>query len=886
MAIHTSNKIESTTGFQKEIDLGSQNMLMDIAQKDQYQFPEKSVIRELTANAVDSVKERDIAKLILSGKAKIEDYYIEQEGSEFKDSKFNANYFSLRHLSTKSDVEIIYKEGKQNELDTLSITDYGVGLGGNRLALYFRISGSTKRNSKSAIGKYGVGKGAPLATGVVSYRLTTVYNGYITEFDIYEYKVDPVTPKFAENGQTNEVRYLVSQKEGVDPVAYYVEPTTELNRTTISLNTKRFNRGLYTDAVRQQLLYFDNVLFKKIDENGYEQTIPTKANVIYEDDDIILADNNQYSKPHVIINKICYGPINFLHLELEDKQGNIGIKMNAENIDISSSREVLKWTDKTRLEVTKKFEKVQEIASKEVEKQLNEKDFGQWLVKCSNVLAYGNSSNDILGRLSRVIDKSGLKPTYPGTGIKYKTPSELLYGVQLRWVISQQNYNNRTGKTSTNLTRENISSWNQLKNGLYYTIGNANNTKDRFLNSIKAGFVLLTLPEIATEEAYKEVKKNDVYLTGDKKGLPINLDISYQDYLAKMSKQTEIIDLLISSNLATNYDELVVPEDFLKKLEANEKEVGEGEDAKVVELTPAEKRKLDERIVCYYPKWTGYALSKSKSDGSSYNTFFTWEKHEPKIKEVNDWENVIYCFSDEDEQLLTTAWLLMQQQKEKEDKAPTSDAYFSDYGLKLVRIAKGLAKHFKQFTHVEEFYKKVKITKNTDGSWDHTLNMNNLLVKWYTGKLIAEGLESVKFLANFSAFNQDIAEKYNELKTYQAVNYVDLGNYYKQNLLGCTPEAFTAITGFADKVLSLQLLVDSDTSAEDIKTQSTALFNEELTGAQAVDLDMYKKLQEVIEYATPLKNIMSYMPILADSKSSIPYELESEIKDIMRNKGY
>lgn len=872
MAIHQSNKIESTTGFAKEIDLGSQNMLMDIAQKDQYQFPEKSVIRELTANAVDSVKERDIAKLILSGKAKVEDYYIEQEGSEFKDSKFNPDYFDLKYLSTKSDVEIIYKEGKQHELDTLSITDYGVGLGGNRLALYFRISGSTKRNSKSAIGKYGVGKGAPLATGVVSYRLTTVYNGFITEFDIYEYKVDPVTPKFAENGQTNELRYLVSQKEGVEPVPYYVEPTKELNRTTISLNTKRFNRGLYSDAVRQQLLYFDNVLFKKIDENGYEQTIPTKANVIYEDDDIILADNNQYSKPHVIINKICYGPINFLHLELEDKQGNIGIKMNAENIDISSSREVLKWTDRTRLEVTKKFEKVQEIASREVEKQLNEKDFGQWLVKCANVLAYGSSSNDILGRLSRVIDKAGLKPTYSlNTNIKYKTPSELLYGVQIRYVSNSAGYNNRTGKTTNSITRGDITSWNVLARGLYYTKSQASNTKDKYLTSFKGDFVLLTLPEVVNEEIFKErYKESNKTISGP----PVNLDILWLDYKSKFEKQQTILDLLLASNLATNYDEVVVPEDFLKKLEANEKEVGEGEDAKVVELTPAEKRKLDERIVCYYPKWTGYALNKSKSDGTSYNTFFTWEKHEPKIKEVNDWENVVYAFSDEDTNLVELSWLLSQQAST--DKSKLLPNLFSD-SIKIVKIARGLKKTFSQFTHVDDFYKGVR---------NGELNMHNLFVKWYTGKLIAEGLESVKFLANFSAFNQDITDKYSELKTYQEANYVTLANYYRQNLIGCTTDAFNAITGFADKVLQLQLLVDSDASAEDIKTQSTALFNEELTGAQAVDLDTYKKLQEVIEYATPLKNILSYMPILNDSKNSIPYELESEIKDIMRNKGY
>lgn len=730
-----------------------------------------------------------------------------------------------------------------------------------------------------------LGAKAGLSTGVDSYRVISRHNGKKFAFDVYAHKVDSVTEPFNEKGHKNPTYTFSNGYE-----AYY-EETDELNGTEIILETKKHHRALYTDAVRSQLLYMPGVTYKIKSENGYEQEITAKANVIYEDDDIILSDNNQYSKPHIVINNVCYGYINFEELEVENRSGNIGIKMQAENIDISPSRENVIWADKTRAEVLAKFKEVQHIAEKEVSKQLGEKDFGQWLVKCANVLAYGSSSNDILGRLSRVIDKAGLKPTYSlNTNIKYKTPSELLYGVSIRQVSNNSSYNHRTGKTTNSITRSDITSWNILARGLYYTKSQASNTKDRYLTSFKGDFVLLTLPEIADEESFKEAvrgKQNTIA------GLAAtNPDLAWLDYKSKFEKQQEIIDLLLSSNLATNYDEVVVPEDFLKKLEANEKEVGEGEDAKVVELTPAEKRKLDERIVCYYPKWTGYTLNKSKADGTSYNTFFTWEKHEPKIKEVNDWENVIYCYSDEDEQLLTTAWLLLKQAAGGDKVVLNAQDLFSDK-IKLVRIAKGLAKHFKQFTHVEDFYKKVikvdkwvQYTNFQANEGGNELRMHNLFVKWYTGKLIAEGLEQVKFLANFSAFNQDITDKYNELKTYQLGNYVDLGNYYKQNLLGCQPDTFNAITGFADKVLQLQLLVDSDASADDIKTQSQALFNEELTGAQAVDLDTYKKLQEVIEYATPLKNILSYMPILNDSKNSIPYELESEIKDIMRNKGY
>jgi hypothetical protein len=881
MAIHTSTRTESTSGFEKVIDEASMSLALDVMQKHQYQFPQKSTIRELAANAVDSIKERDIAKLILSGRAKEEDYYVRRDDSEFKASNFNADYFDLKWLSNKQDVEIIYEESNIGR-DKLRIIDEGVGLGGSRLEGYFKLNWSSKRNSKVAIGKFGMGAKAPLSTGVDSFRVTTRHNGKQFTFDVYSHKVDSVTEKFNEKGHKNP-EYTFE-----NGYTCYYEDTTLLNGTEIILETKKHHRALYTDAVRSQLLYMNGVKYKIKSEDGREQEIATKANVIYEDDDIILSDNTQYSKPHIVINNVCYGYINFEELESENKTGNIGIKMQAENIDISPSRENVIWADRTRKEVGEKFEKVVEIASAQVEKQLNEKDFGQWLVKCANVLTVGTSTNDILGRLSRVIDKSGLKPTYPlNKDIKYKTPKELLFGVQIRHIQVRADNNYRTGKMTVSVVREDLTSWGVLARGLYFTRSQANNHKDRYIASFKGDFVLMTLPEMTSEENFREGYKTRPQVNTPGIFSPPSADIAWAEYKAKFEKQQVIIDLLLKSSLTTDYDTVVVPDDFIKKLEATEKTDPENAE-KVVELSPAEKRKLDERIVCYYPKWTGYAVGKSRADGTSYNTFFEWVKHEPKIKEVNDWENVVYCYSDEDEQLLIIAWILGKQSTNKDQVL--NPGYFGA-DIKLVRIAKGLSKHFKQFTHVEQFYKQIEESgKLVPGSpVNRELIMHNLFVKWYTGKLIAEGLETVKFLSNFSAFNQDISDKYNELKTYQTANYIDLGNYYRQNLLGCDPKAFDAITGFASKVLDLQLLVDSDASADDIKAQSQVLFNEELTGAQAVDMDMYKKLQEVMEYAIPLKGILNYIGPLVNNwpaVQAIPYELESEIKTIMSNKGY
>ena len=47
---------------------------------------------------MDSISEKKVAKEILSGKAKVEDYFVDLEGDLYKDSKFDPNYYDLKWL--------------------------------------------------------------------------------------------------------------------------------------------------------------------------------------------------------------------------------------------------------------------------------------------------------------------------------------------------------------------------------------------------------------------------------------------------------------------------------------------------------------------------------------------------------------------------------------------------------------------------------------------------------------------------------------------------------------------------------------------------------------------------------------------------------------------
>ncbi len=172
MAIQTEVVSDISAGIQKEFAPESIDMMMDLVQKFQYSSPVKSTIRELASNAVDAIKERDVAKEILSGKAKVSDYYVESTSKLTEGSSFNQSYYDSKWLSNDPNVRIIYEE-RGTEKDVLRIIDNGVGLGGKRLEKYFQLGYSSKRTSSWALGKFGIGGKAALSTGEPYYILKT-----------------------------------------------------------------------------------------------------------------------------------------------------------------------------------------------------------------------------------------------------------------------------------------------------------------------------------------------------------------------------------------------------------------------------------------------------------------------------------------------------------------------------------------------------------------------------------------------------------------------------------------------------------------------------------------------------------------------------------------
>lgn len=138
MAVLNQPITEGSSGFKKEFEAGSEALLFSFVQQDQYQFPIPSAIRELVTNCGDSVREKQMFFEINSGRAKVSDYYVEQEGELYKDSKYDPTYYQEKWLSkTDNKIKLIYKVNNNSQRDTFHIIDTGVGLGGLRLEKSF-----------------------------------------------------------------------------------------------------------------------------------------------------------------------------------------------------------------------------------------------------------------------------------------------------------------------------------------------------------------------------------------------------------------------------------------------------------------------------------------------------------------------------------------------------------------------------------------------------------------------------------------------------------------------------------------------------------------------------------------------------------------------------
>lgn len=904
--IEQSKQLSNSAGIVKTIDENALTLILDNVQINQYTLPEQSTARELTANAIDGQREKERALEILTGKAKVEDYYIKRDDKKYDDSNFDASYYDLKYLDTKHNrVQLKYIVGKEGVgwCDKFIVKDYGVGLGGKRLEGYLaKIGYSTKRNTINQMGGFGVGSRVALSLRNDYYTTETVYNGMRFKFNIYSYKVDSLIGKF--NSQTGLVNNFVTFSDG--SVVYY-ESTDSLNYTEVIVPCKTHHKDKFKHAVESQLLYFDVVDFTIVNKNGESDERKVAADIVYNSENLIIADQYQYSKPHIVIVKdkkskegISYGYISFKEMEMQDMFGSVGFKcpirqvmrdkdgnevVLQDGVDVVTSRESIVWSDNTRSYVKNIIDNATQEANKLIEDQLKEDDFLIWLDKAKNAL--GNTGdNRILRQLVNIIDKTQLSPIYQGDKtIKYGNIGLMLWGLNPRQVKKEKDY--KTKKES--IVRPDIEDWYSFDaKNCYLQLGATNLAKDFYINQLNGGSPFTTIRLLDDESLESYIKKDEVEVTTNKDGSTTTTTKPNKwtkDYIDKLTvKRDNIVKLIKSSTLFKSYDDIVVPDDWNKKFEENEEVVKENE--KEEKLTPAELRKLAGQTVIH-----GLVKAKlNQKDGLP----FKWEKQTIKIFDLrNACCNVYYGYTDENAIPVATILLWKMYGNYVVDNE-VCNRNLDPKKINIYRVSRSMnPKFLKNHQHINQFFKIES---------DKSKTMAKELVEWATAKYIKGNIDKLKFMRNYRLFNSEIAELYLEVKNYSL-------KYYNDNYSDFTdkyPTGKTFIEGMLDytsKVTEFQLFVreHSKNTATSVKgrdivdrgnKESIMRKSLELFGIDTVEesvgynLEMYDKMQVLLGYAESIGSLFNHIDLLIDiSNPAIEAETEMLIKEVIDNKG-
>jgi hypothetical protein len=604
MAILEEKTAQVDGGFAKTLEAGTEHLVMGFVQSDQYKFPVSSAIRELVSNCRDSINEKQMFFDIHSGRTKVADYYIEQEGEIYKDSKYDPSYYDEQWLSkTENKIKLVYKVNNNAQRDTFHIIDTGVGLGKLRLEKSFNPLYSSKRLNKQQIGKFGVGSKSGLALQVDFYTMISRYNGMEFHFNVYDYKVDPTVPRFdLINKLENPYYEMVTSEETLSdgskrPRRIYYYPTDKPNGVEVILQAKKGLRKEFIDGVKSQLLYLDGIEFELHED---EQVLPqvVKAEIEYEDDIFVLptANSTYYSKPHLILNGICYGYVEWLQLEEEERAGNIGIKIDPSAVDVNLNRESVRWTEKTREAIHNVFKQGELIAERLINEALVSTDIIDWLMKSAAAMG-GANQDSIIGRFANIVDVKSMKPKFtPIPKIQFdRNPEYFFRGYDIELVVPKQKMSKAKGYMVAGLDRNPVFSWSEFGGRqIYYQDTDTKFRTEMFLLSLQSnGFIKVT-PKGKSFDHNKErvwlTKSEEAMLEMDYDAWK-KLDAKAQDehfkaQRKKWAEQSSLMDNLIQESKFTElYSSISVPEGFSVYEKEEEEDTAEAVDKIVKDMS-------------------------------------------------------------------------------------------------------------------------------------------------------------------------------------------------------------------------------------------------------------------------------------------------------------
>jgi len=260
----------------------------------------------------------------------------------------------------------------------LEFVDEGIGMSDERIhKIYLQITESTKENNTDTIGAWGLGSKSPLSYHQEQIYVDTVHNGIRNNFIVYI--GDNYLPKAS---------FLIKN-----------EPTELVNGTKVKVYIHENDRLTVISQLKQQLAYFDNVIFN--------HNIPLENEYIIYENDVYKFRNDvqiQGGNLHIALGKVNY-PLDLSQLDINYNELHpllpilpnhginktlelpIGLKFKITDLDITPSRENVRYTEKTKKSIIEKLKLLFKYLDEHIFNKnniFNEGDFFEYLKVVEN----------------------------------------------------------------------------------------------------------------------------------------------------------------------------------------------------------------------------------------------------------------------------------------------------------------------------------------------------------------------------------------------------------------------------------------------------------------------------------------------------------------------
>lgn len=875
-----SKSVEGSADIKRGIDKASLGIILDTTMITQYSQPEQSTVRELTANAVDAQNEKEIAIKIKKGE-NAKDYYIDRSGEMYEASKYNDAYYDLKWLDTKNNhVQLTYNEkGGGGYSDTFTIQDFGVGIGGDRLQGYFEIGFSTKRNTIHALGAFGFGNKASLSLHNNYYLMDTRHNGCAFSFTCYARKIESNIGPFNKDGSKNKYVTFDNEDDPDNPIKIYYRDTTEKNGTTITVPLKRTHRSKFENAVKDQLLYFDNVKFTINREYGSTDHVNFKALIQYNSETLLLSDTRRFSEPHIVIVKdkespigVCYGNVNFDELEMQRIRGPVGFKcpirsvirnedgteeVLQEGVSVTPSREQVIWDEHTRDYVKMIIDSASDEASKLVDKELKGTDVIDWYEKISSVLSR-SSHNSTLGKLSTMVDTTKLNPKFNNTKWdRRKIDSCLNHFTTTR--INCRKTDDDSREISLNTIEPNLSTAINT-----FVVNNTDRITDQtnfaiVLRNEKSNgtYYNVTIANLLRVKSISEIKKEIKPYYKNLNAIDLN-----KKAVAKHQECLELLVLIEKSKHSKKYSDIVPTDKEITKFKAN------GIIVQDKTLTNKDRRKKEERLL--------FKVASTRRSWGGENSSFTHYnfKFEDIKKAVKNGKLDIYYGNNRDNDARELCVSASKINYSLGMNKTAIELHDMEYGQ--IRFTRG-----QMFTIISKESKKY-LEKNgveikpindyffelVDDKEGQRIVVSKDVRDWYT----ADKVRGIMDLNELKAFKEIDKEKYKD--------YSELLNFASNTLKGTHAKLSfpKALRDQLDNIGEFAQFITEETDEKAISDKAKALFgNDKIIDAELAHLEKLEKFRILKEYHSNL-GFIKYLSFITRNEKDKIKEFADDIK--------